>query len=136
MQIRVMIHVPQRSTCMCNQCTSSLHLLAKGGRYASTFQSWATGCSCSHLVACGSNNSMIRVSPAVADAKDYPGGVVSFTASGARNPTWCMGTINGICNGKIASPAVIDSTGHARCVQGQSATVTVLAGTGAKVGLP
>jgi hypothetical protein len=59
------------------------------------------------LVACGSNNSMIRVSPAVADARDYPGGVVSFTASGACNPTWCMGTMNAVCSGNIASPAVI-----------------------------
>jgi hypothetical protein len=44
--------------------------------------------------------------------------------------------MNGVCNGNIASPAVIDSTGHAQCIQGQSATVTVLAGTVAKVGLP
>ena len=88
------------------------------------------------VVACGSNNTMIRVSPSVADAKDYPGGVVSFNASGVRNPTWCIGTMNGVCNGNIASRAVIDSTGHAQCIQGQSATVTVLAGTGAKVGLP
>lgn len=88
------------------------------------------------LVACGSNNSMIRVSPAIADAKNYPGGVVAFTASGASKLTWCIGTMNGVCNGFIGSPAVIDSTGHAQCVQGQSGTVTVLAGTGAKVGLP
>ena len=88
------------------------------------------------LVACGSNNSMIRVSPAMADAKNYPGGVVAFTASGASKLTWCIGTMNGVCNGFIGSPAVIDSTGHAQCVQGQSGTVTVLAGTGAKVGLP
>ena len=88
------------------------------------------------LVACGSNNSMIRVSPTVADAKNYPGGVVPFTASGASKLTWCIGTMNGVCNGNIVSPAVIDSTGHAQCIQGQSATVTVLAGTGVSVGLP
>ena len=88
------------------------------------------------LVACGSNSSMIRVNPAVADAKNYPGGVVPFTASGASNPTWCIGTMNGVCNGNIASPAVIDSTGHAQCIQGQSATVTVLAGIGVKMGIP
>ena len=88
------------------------------------------------LVACGSNNSMIRVSPAFADAKNYPVGVVPFTASGASKLTWCIGTMNGVCNGNIASPAVIDSAGHAQCIQGQSATVTVLAGTVAKVGLP
>ena len=87
------------------------------------------------LVACGSNN-MIRVSPAVADAKNFPGGVVPFTASGTSKVTWCIGTMNGVCNGNIASPAAIDSTGHAQCIQGQSATVTVLAGAVAKVGLP
>ena len=88
------------------------------------------------IVGCGSNNSMIRVSPAVADAKNYPGGVVPFSAGGTSQLTWCIGTTNGVCNGNIASPAVIDSAGHAQCIQGQSATVTVLAGTGAKVGLP
>ena len=87
------------------------------------------------IVGCGSNNSMIRVSPAVADAKNYPEGVVPFTASGASNLTWCIGTMNGVCNGNIASPAVIDSTGHAQCIQG-SATVTVLAGTGIRMGIP
>jgi hypothetical protein len=79
---------------------------------------------------------MIRVSPAVADAKNYPGGVVSFTAKGASPLTWCIGTMNGICNGNIGSPAEIDSTGRAQCITGLSGTVTVLAGTGAKVGLP
>ena len=88
------------------------------------------------LVACGSNNGMIRVNPAVADAKNYPAGVVPFTASGASTLTWCIGTMNGVCNGFIGSSAVIDSTGHAQCIQGQSGTVTVLAGIGAKVGLP
>ena len=88
------------------------------------------------LVACGSNSSMIRVNPAVADAKNFPGGVVPFTATGASNPSWCIGTMNGVCNGNIASPAVIDATGHAKCIQGQNGTVTVLAGTGVKVGNP
>lgn len=63
------------------------------------------------LVACGTNNSVIRVSPATADAKNYPGGVVPFSASGASKLTWCIGTMNGVCNGFIASPAVIDSSG-------------------------
>jgi hypothetical protein len=88
------------------------------------------------LVACGSNNGMIRVSPAVADAKNYAGGVVPFTASGSSNLIWCIGTMSGVCNGNIASPAVIDTNGRAQCIQGQSATVTVLAGTGSKVGVP
>jgi len=82
---------------------------------------------------CGSNTGNIRISPAVADAKNYPEGVVPFTASGPSQLTWCIGTVNGDCNGLVVSPAVIDSTGHAHCVQGQSGTVTVLAGTGGKV---
>lgn len=87
------------------------------------------------LVGCGSN--MIRVSPAVADAKNYPGGVVPFTASGASKAvTWCIGTTMGVCNGNIGSSAMVDATGHAQCIPGQSASVTVLAGTGAKVGIP
>ena len=85
------------------------------------------------IAECGSNTRTIRVSPAVADAKNYPGGVVPFTASGPSQLTWCIGTVNGVCNGLVLSPAVIDSTGHAQCVQGRSGTVIVLAGTGGKV---
>ena len=88
------------------------------------------------IVGCGTNNSAIRLSPAVADAKNYPGGVVAFKASGVSNPTWCIGTMNGVCNGNIPSPAMIDSSGHAQCLQGQSGTVFVLAGTGVRVGVP
>ena len=88
------------------------------------------------MVGCGSNNGAIHVSPTVADAKDYPGGVVPFAGSGAGNLTWCIGTMKGVCNGNIDSPAIIDSTGHGQCKQGQSGTVTVLAGTGAKMGPP
>lgn len=87
------------------------------------------------LVACG-QNSAIHISPASADAKNFPGGVVAFAATGVTNPTWCIGMPSGICNGNIASPAVIDSSGHAQCVQGGTGTVTVLAGTGVRVGLP
>lgn len=59
-----------------------------------------------------------------------------FTASGTSQLTWCIGAVNGVCNGNIASAAIIDSSGHAQCIQGRSATVTVLAGTGAKGGVP
>ena len=86
------------------------------------------------LVACGYN--AIHISPQVADAKNYPRGVVAFTASGVTNPIWCIGTANGVCNGFIGSPATIDSSGHAQCIEGLSGTVTVLAGTGVKSGLP
>ena len=79
---------------------------------------------------CGSNSGAIHVSPASADAQNYSGGVVPYSASGVTNPTWCIGSPSGACNGFIISAATIDSTGHAHCVSGQSGTVTVLAGTG------
>lgn len=76
------------------------------------------------------------ISPATADAKNWPDGVVTFTATGVMNPVWCIGAPSGFCSGNIASPAMIDNSGHAWCIQGQSGTVTVLAGTGVRVGLP
>jgi uncharacterized protein with LGFP repeats len=86
-------------------------------------------------VACG--QSAIHVSPAVADAKNFTGGVVSFTANGLSNPTWCIGTVQGFCNGFITGiPATIDSSGHAQCIQGESGRVTVIAGRGTHVVIP
>lgn len=87
------------------------------------------------LVACGQHGP-ITISPVSADAMNFPGGVVSFAASGVTNPTWCIGTTSGRCNGNIASAALIDSSGHARCLQGASGTVTVLAGMGVQRGNP
>lgn len=75
---------------------------------------------------CGQNS--VGVNPASADAQNFPGGMVSFSATGVRNPTWCIGTASGMCNGNIASIATIDTTGHAQCLPGRSGTVTVLAG--------
>jgi len=59
------------------------------------------------LVACGANK--VRITPASADAKNFPGGVVSFAATGVTNPTWCIGTTSGVCNGNIGSLATIVS---------------------------
>lgn len=87
------------------------------------------------VVACG--QSAIHVSPEVADTKNFTGGVVSFTANGVSNPTWCIGTTQGVCNGFIlAVPAIIDSSGHAQCIQGQSGTVIIIAGRGTRVEIP
>jgi len=89
------------------------------------------------LIGCGQNKtSTIGVIPAFAEAQNFPGGVVPFTATGVPNPTWCIGTTSGHCNGNIASAASIDSGGHALCSQGRSGTVTVLAGTDLTNGLP
>lgn len=42
------------------------------------------------LVGCGASN--VRVTPASADAKNFPGGVVPFAATGVTNPIWCIGS--------------------------------------------
>jgi hypothetical protein len=55
-----------------------------------------------------SRTAAIQVIPPVADAKDFPGEVVSFTATGVTNATWCIGTIAGHCNANMISlPASI-----------------------------
>jgi len=78
----------------------------------------------------------ISVSPAVADAQNFPTGIVQFTATGSTSPTWCVGSANGMCNGNIVSPATVDANGRAQCVPGRSGTVTILAGTGRRVTNP
>jgi hypothetical protein len=99
------------------------------------------------LVGCGGNNlRSVTVSPAVADAKNFPGGQVQFTAtgtySGSSTPvpvnslTWCIGTSAGQCNGNIASAATVTNSGVAQCLPGSSATVTVLAGSGGAAMMP
>lgn len=89
------------------------------------------------VIAVGCGQAPIQVSPATADAKNFTGGVVSFTASGVSNPTWCIGTSKGLCNGNIAGvPATVDSSGHAQCIQGESGTVTIIAGRGTRVQIP
>src|SRR6266496_5576027 len=89
---------------------------------------------------CGSHLSSISLSPAVADAQNFPNGQVQFTATGTSsdsskpapvtNLTWCVGTTNGDCNGNIASVASVSSSGVAQCLPGASGSATVLAGSG------
>ncbi len=88
------------------------------------------------------------ISPATADAQNFPGGQVQFTATGTfsgsskqiqlKNTTWCVGSSSGMCNGNIASAATIDGNGLAQCTGGLVAggTVTILAGTGHSMGNP
>lgn len=85
-----------------------------------------------YSTACGSSQP-ITVSPASADAQNFPNGVVQFKAAGVTSPTWCIGTASGSCNGNIASIATIDINGQAQCLAGQSGTVTILAGNGLRV---
>ena len=83
------------------------------------------------LSGCG-NNSPITVSPATADAQNFPSGIVQFKATGVRSPTWCIGAASGSCNGNVVPIATIDINGQAQCLAGRSGTVTVLAGTGGR----
>ena len=84
----------------------------------------------------GCGQSSVVVSPASADAQNFPGGMVSFSATGVSNPTGCIGTASGMCNGNVASIATIDTTGRAQCLSGRSGTVTVLAGRGMRISNP
>ncbi len=84
------------------------------------------------LCGCGSN-SPISVTPASADAQNFPNGIVQFKATGVTSPAWCIGSASGSCNGNIASIATVDINGQAQCLAGHSGTVTVLAGTGGRV---
>lgn len=98
-------------------------------------------------LSCADNKlTSIAVTPSVADAQSFPGGMVQFTATGVysgsskmtgvSNVTWCIGTSSGQCNGNIAAAATIDNNGRAQCVSNQTGTVTVLAGTGGQVATP
>jgi hypothetical protein len=87
------------------------------------------------MLGCGQNK-VVNVTPASANAQNYPGGIVQFTATGISSPTWCIGDASGMCNGNIAAAATIDSSGRAQCLPGRSGTVTVLAGTGLRITNP
>jgi hypothetical protein len=93
------------------------------------------------MVGCGDNKlTSVAVSPAVADARDFPGGQVQFTATGTfvvsskpvplKNVYWCIGRVDGWCSGFTVVAGTIDDKGRAQCLPGASGTVTVLAGSG------
>jgi hypothetical protein len=95
---------------------------------------FAAGCGNSHPL------QNVILSPATADARNFPNGQVQFTATGSVNgmPSqplkspqifWCTGTSNGMCAGNIAQGASIDQNGLAQCNANFTGTVTVLAGT-------
>ena len=100
------------------------------------------------LAGCGNSKlTSVTVTPATADAQNFPNGQVQFTAMGTFSDsskpvplttvTWCVGSSNGMCNGNIASPAIIESNGLARCSAVLNGTATVLAGTGnSMMGMP
>ncbi len=93
---------------------------------------------------CGSNRQLqsVAVTPASADAKNFPNGQVPLTATGTFNKppspvkltssdiAWCVGTSAGMCNGNIAGGATVDQNGLAQCRLNFAGTVTILAGKG------
>jgi hypothetical protein len=101
----------------------------------------AIGLSFLAMVGCGNNRlTSVNLSPAVADAQNFPGGQVQFAATGTysnsskviplTNVTWCIGSTTGMCNGNIATSASVSGNGLAQCFPGGTGTVTVIAGSG------
>lgn len=92
---------------------------------------------------CGSSRQLqsVTLSPASADAQNFPNGQVSFTATGTfskkpsplqltgKDVTWCAGSSSGMCVGNINPGITVDQNGLAQCVPGFTGTVTILAGT-------
>ena len=98
---------------------------------------------------CGSGRELqsVTLSPATADAKNFPGGQVSFTAMGTYNQppspvqltskdiVWCAGGIGtsssttGECVGNANPGATVDQNGVAQCNPMFVGTATILAGT-------
>ena len=93
---------------------------------------------------CGSSRQLqtVTLNPAVADARNFPNGQVSFAATGAfskppspvpltsKDVMWCVGASDGTCAGNINTGATVDSNGVAQCLPGPARTVTILAGRG------
>jgi len=103
--------------------------------------------------ACGCGSSgrkleSIAVSPATADAQDFPSGEVQFTATGTYSSspstapldstqvTWCVGSSDGTCAGLVNPGAAVDANGLAHCNSGFTGTVTILAGVPGQAGNP
>ena len=114
-------------------------------RYVFSFWIVSLVCAVWILLACGASDprplQSITVTPASADAQDYPGGQVPFVATGHYNspPTtvtplqtnWAAVSeqiVNGILTfGSVTSAVSIDHTGTAQCAAGASGTYAVIA---------
>jgi hypothetical protein len=102
------------------------------------------------LAGCGSTRQLqsVSLSPAAADARNFPNGQVSFKATGSFNKPpspvpltgqdvmWCVGTSNGVCAGNISPGATVDQNGTAQCGPAFVGTVSILAGQGAVMSMP
>jgi len=88
---------------------------------------------------CGSSNrhlQSITVSPATADAKDFSGGQVQFSAMGNYSAApmqgpigsvqWCASSSAGVCTSTTVKPGVtISQAGLAQCDAGSMGTWTI-----------
>jgi len=95
------------------------------------------------IVGCGSSRQLktVALTPALADAKDFPNGQVSFAATGtfskppspsqltSKDVMWCAGSSDGVCAGNIIPGATVDQNGLAQCSPNFTGTATILAGT-------
>jgi hypothetical protein len=93
-------------------------------------------------IGCGSSAQLksVTVSPSAADARNFPGGQVAFSATGTfgnssmpqplnnKDITWCVGTSTGACAGNINPGATVTANGVAACVPTFTGTATILAG--------
>lgn len=93
-------------------------------------------------IGCGASGQLksVTVSPSAADARNFPGGQVPFSAMGTfgnssmpqplnnKDITWCLGTSTGACAGNINSGATVSANGVAACVPSFTGTATILAG--------
>lgn len=84
-------------------------------------------------VGCGSSNRVIQsvsVTPATADAQNFPNGQVQFTASGIYSaPPSPVVLSQAGWSLSESGIATLDQTGLAQCVPGVTGVVTVKAGT-------
>jgi hypothetical protein len=99
---------------------------------------------CLFLLACGGSSSLssVSIAPSMADAQNFPGGKVQFTATGrfgmssqnvpltSKDVAWCVGGPNGICAGNTVVGSSVSTSGLAECLPGFSGTQTILAGRG------
>jgi hypothetical protein len=99
------------------------------------------------IAGCGSNRQLqsVSLSPASADAQNFPNGHVPFIATGtfskppspmnltSKDVFWCVGSSNGGCIGNANPGANLDQNGVAQCNPGFVGTATILAGTQSSV---
>ncbi len=95
------------------------------------------------IMGCGSSrqSQSVALTPALADAKDFSNGQVSFTATGtfskppspaqlsSKDVMWCAGSSDGVCVGNAIPGATVDQNGLAQCSPNFTGTATILAGT-------